>query len=319
MKINSFLRRYRGLAIAVASGSAVLLAALFVVLLRPSVPEAKATWLWDAKLVENHTEEIIEFAKEQGVTTLFLQIGSEVSDASYRRFVAAASEAKLEVHALNGHPEWALREERKEANRFLNWVKQYNDESRPEERFAGVQLDVEPYLLKRWSTDRDLMVEQWMESVRVWAELAERNQLQIGAALPFWLNGIEHEELGEGRDLRQWMIDKFDYVALMAYRNAADAIYEVSRATLEEADVQSKRVWVGVELTKSEEGPGVSFYEEPLSSITRELDKLVTLVGKHSSFEGVAVHSYESWRNKQETKVAQKTDDANALAEDASP
>lgn len=143
MNIQSLFKRYRGLIIVLASGSAVLLAGLFVVLLRPSVPEAKATWLWDAQLVENHTQDIIEFAKENGVTTLFLQIGNEVSEDAYRRFVAAATKAKLEVHALNGHPEWALREQRKEAARFLDWVKQYNDQARPEERFAGVQFDVE--------------------------------------------------------------------------------------------------------------------------------------------------------------------------------
>ncbi|GIP58015.1 hypothetical protein MKX50_15840 [Paenibacillus sp. FSL W8-0186] len=317
MNIKSLFKRYRGLIMVLASGSIVLLAGLFVVLLRPSVPEAKATWLWDARLVESHTQDIIEFAKENGVTTVFLQIGNEVSDASYRRFVAAATKARLEVHALNGHPEWALREQRKEAVRFLDWVKQYNDQSRPEERFAGVQFDVEPYLLKSWGTKQDAMVEQWMESARIWVERAQRDQLKIGAAVPFWLNGIEHEELGKGRDLRQWMVDKFDYVAIMAYRDAAEAIYEVSRATLEEADERNKQVWVGVELTKSQEGPGVSFYEQPLESVTQELDKLVSLVGKHSSFKGVAVHSYESWRDKQETKVAQKTDGASA--DDASP
>ncbi|MFD3258659.1 hypothetical protein ACE3MQ_08635 [Paenibacillus lentus] len=317
MNIGSLYKRYKGLAIIVISGSAVLLAALFVVLLRPSVPEAKATWLWDTKLVENHTEDIIEFAKEQGVTTIFLQIGNEVTDASYQRFVAAASQAKMEVHALNGHPEWALRGQRKEATRFLNWVKQYNKASNPEERFAGVQFDVEPYLLKGWSTEQEATIEQWMESARVWVEIAKRDQLKIGAALPFWLDGIEHEELGEGRDLRQWMVDKFDYVAIMAYRDAAEAIYEVSRATLEEADERNKQVWVGVELTKSLEGPGVSFYEQPLSSVTQELNRLVSLVDKHSSFEGVAVHSYESWRDKQGMKIAQKTDDTPA--EDVSP
>ncbi|AZK47010.1 hypothetical protein [Paenibacillus lentus] len=316
MDIKSLYTRYRGLMM-IISGTAILLAALVVVLLRPSVPEAKATWLWDTRLVENHTEDIIEFAKEQGVTIIFLQIGNEVNDASYRRFVAAANKAKVEVHALNGHPEWALRERRKEATRFLNWVKQYNKESRPEERFAGVQFDVEPYLLTSWSTEQEAMVEQWMESARVWVESAQRDQLKIGAALPFWLNGIEHEELGEGRDLRQWMVDKFDYVAIMAYRDAAEAIYEVARATLEEADEQNKQVWVGVELNESMEGPGVSFYEQPLPSVKQELNELVSLVDKHSSFEGIAVHSYESWRNKHETKIAQKTDDTSA--EDASP
>ncbi|MNJ59432.1 hypothetical protein D3C77_551160 [compost metagenome] len=148
-------------------------------------------------------------------------------------------------------------------------------------------------------------------------ESAEREQLPIGAAVPFWLDGIEHQELGEGYDLRRWMVDKFDYVAIMAYRDAAEAIYDVSRTTLEEADKQNKQVWVGVELGKSLEGPGVSFHEKPLSSVAQELDKLVALVDKHSSFEGVAVHSYESWRSKQGTNIAQKLEDASP--DDASP
>ncbi|MNJ36966.1 hypothetical protein D3C77_317710 [compost metagenome] len=191
-------------------------------------------------------------------------------------------------------------------------MKKYNRESKPEERFAGVQLDVEPYLLKGWSTEQASIVEQWMESARVWVENAERDQLTIGAAVPFWLDGVEHEELGEGNDLRRWMVDKFDYVAIMAYRDSAEAIYNVSRTTLEEADKQKKQVWVGVELGQSTEGPGVSFHEQSLSSVHQEINKLIPLVNRHSSFEGVAVHNYEAWRTKQETKVAHKEEEASS-------
>lgn len=271
---------------------------VLVALIRPSGSQAKATWIWETAVIEKQPGELLEFAGQQGVDTLFLQIGGGVKRESYRSFIRAAAQGGIRVHALNGHPDWALREHRNEAEEFLKWVIDFNREAKAEERFAGVQLDVEPYLLDRWQTDREAVVEQWVESVRAWTEEAEYNGLAIGAAVPFWLDQIDHPSGTLELPLGDWMVARFDYLAIMAYRDAAGRIYEISQRTLNEADRQNKRVWVGVELGESGEGPGVSFHERPLASLNRELNRLEELGRKHDSFAGIAVHSYEAWNRK---------------------
>ncbi|MNO88910.1 hypothetical protein D3C76_803780 [compost metagenome] len=173
------------------------------------------------------------------------------------------------------------------------------------ERFTGVQYDVEPYLLKNWEKDQANIVEQWMESVRVWIEYSESLDLPIGAAVPFWLQEIRHSAMGEEIPLSEWMVDRFDYLAIMAYRNDADQAYDISRVILAESDRKNKNVWVGVELGKSNEGPGVSFYDKTVVSFVNETKALDKLAGRHTSFSGIAIHSFDTWYNKLKlTKIA---------------
>ncbi|MDU4697598.1 MAG: hypothetical protein E6Y08_17460 [Paenibacillus sp.] len=278
----------------------MLVMALLVLLafIRPSGSQAKATWIWETTVIEQHPAELLDFVRKQSVDTIFLQIGGGVKPESYRSFIRAAAKDGIRVHALSGHPDWALRERRNEAEAFLKWVIDFNREAKAEERFAGIQLDVEPYLLDRWQKDQEAVVEQWMEGVRAWTEEARYNDLAIGAAVPFWLDQIDHPSGTLKLPLGDWMVDQFDYLAIMAYRDAAGRIYEISQRTLNEADRQDKRVWVGVELGESREGPGISFYEQPLASLNREMKRLEELGRKHDSFAGIAVHSYEAWHNK---------------------
>ncbi|WP_410768201.1 hypothetical protein [Fontibacillus sp. BL9] len=274
--------------------------ALFLLLLviRPSSSEAKATWLWNTKLIQQHSEDIVAFAKKQRVKIIFLQIGGDVKEESYRNFVRTASSSGIEVHALNGKPEWALREHRQEADDFLDWVEKYNAESQPEERFGGVQFDVEPYLLDDWEKRQASIVKEWVENIHRWIEAGKDGGIEVGAAVPFWLDGIDYPGADKKIPLNRWMVDKFDYVAIMAYRDEAGRIYTAAKATLEEGDRQNKDVWVGVELGKSKEGPGVSFHGKSFHVLTGEMNKLVRLVKGHSSFAGIAIHSYEPWRDK---------------------
>ncbi|MEF2964521.1 hypothetical protein V3851_01655 [Paenibacillus sp. M1] len=275
-----------------------ILLVLLLLVVRPSATYAKATWLWDTKLIQQHSEDIVAFAKKQGVKIIFLQIGGDVKEESYREFIRKASSSGMEVHALNGKPEWALGEHREEADAFLEWVESYNENSDPEERFTGIQFDVEPYLLKDWKNDQAAVVEQWAENAGNWIEKGKEGGLEVGAAVPFWLDGIDYAGPDGEIPLNRWMVDTFDYVAIMAYRDEADRIYSAAKTTLEEGDREQKPVWIGVELGESEEGPGVSFYERSFTFLTGEINKLVRKVKGHDSFAGIAIHSYEPWREK---------------------
>lgn len=136
---------------------------LLILFLLPSgkVNQNKATWLWDASLIRSETEEIVAFSGREGITTIFLQIQQEVTDEEYRHFVAAAHQQGISVHALNGQPDWAYEEGRRKGMELLAWLEAYNRTAAPEEKFEGVQLDVEPYVLRRWGREQAQVVEEW--------------------------------------------------------------------------------------------------------------------------------------------------------------
>ncbi|USB35035.1 hypothetical protein [Paenibacillus sp. YPG26] len=276
---------------------------------QPSAPETKSTWLWDTDLIIDQADDIVRFSKEQGVKIVFLQIGEKVAADQYRSFISKAKKEKIEVHALNGRPGWALYDNKEEADEFLNWVKDYNASSKPEEQFAGVQFDVEPYLLKQWKSSQKVVLQEWMRNMRSWSESGKEAGLSVGAAVPFWLNGVNNPNGNGKQPMSDWMIDRLDYLAIMAYRDKADQIYEISEHMLSEADSQGKKIWVGVEVAPSQEGEGVSFYAQSDSKLDAELNKLVSMGDNHVSFAGIAVHSYEAWRTRfDETKTALRND-----------
>ena len=56
-----------------------------------------------------------------------------------------------------------------------------------------------------------------------------------------------------------------------------------------------KKVVVGVETLKSEEGNLVSFSEEGEAYMDRQLNKVQKHFSKKKSFKGTAIHHLESW------------------------
>ncbi|MEC0176319.1 hypothetical protein P4H83_15730 [Paenibacillus favisporus] len=260
-----------------------------------SMEDQKATWLWDTALIEDPGK-IIAFCKEQNVGTIFLQVQKKVSDEDYRRFIAAAYEEGIAVHALDGQPNWAYEDQRREADQFLQWVFDYNAKAAPSEKFAGIQLDVEPYQLRRWARDQDGVVREWSSNVEKWVAQGKENGLYMSAAVPFWLGNVKDAN-GSG-NLSRWMISQFDAVAVMSYRDSGRKIYDVAREQLDEADQLGKSVWIGMELGDTEEGSHITFFGKAVPVMEEEMKQVNSLGDSHPSFAGLAVHHYEIWQDK---------------------
>ncbi|AWP28560.1 hypothetical protein AWU65_19395 [Paenibacillus glucanolyticus] len=281
---------------------------LLILFLLPSgkVNQNKATWLWDASLIRSETEEIVAFSGREGITTIFLQIQKEVTEEEYRRFVAAAHQKGISVHALGGQPDWAYGEGQGQGMELLTWLDEYNQASAPEEKFEGVQFDVEPYVLRRWDREQVQVVEEWSANMKVWVQEAERQNLPLSAAVPFWLDSIPGPK-GENSDsFSRWMIQNTDAIAVMAYRDSGEQMYELSKEELKQADELGKSVWIGMELGDTEEGEHLTFFTKSEQEMEDEALSAAKLGSDHSSFAGLAVHHYQAWVHKRTAMVEEK-------------
>ncbi|SMF87745.1 hypothetical protein SAMN05661091_3891 [Paenibacillus uliginis N3/975] len=278
--------------------TAVIICLLLLLFLLPSAPvkQDKATWLWDAAIIRSESEEILDFSGREGVTTIFLQIQESVPTEDYRRFVRSAHEANIAVHALGGAPDWAYADQREEGGKLMSWLEEYNMESKPEERFQGVQLDVEPYVLRRWEREQEQVVREWSRNMESWVQEARRQGLEISAAVPFWLDSIPGPE-GSG-NFSRWMLEQSDAVAVMSYRDDGEKMYELSREELEQADELGKSVWIGMELTDTKEGDHLTFHGKSAKVMKNEAHRAAALGTEHPSFAGLAVHHYQAWHRK---------------------
>jgi len=261
-------------------------------------PLVKATWLWDAELIVSEPEQVLRFSQNRGLNTLYVQIDPGIPEAQYRSFNREAKERGISVYALGGEPGWALPEGWGPLRDWVRWVRHFNGSSAENERFAGLHLDMEPYLLPQWKTGRTALVDDWMNAISLYTVAAKEAGLSAGADLPFWLDQISTVK-GVKRPLSAWMLEQLDDITLMSYRDQAGGsggIAGIVRSRLSEAEKLGKHVVVGVETNPSTEGDHVTFYRHSRRELEAQLNRLASLLNGEPGFGGYAVHDYSGWK-----------------------
>jgi len=257
------------------------------------------TYVWQAELAINQSDDIIAFAKEKGINFLYVRLDLQQPFEAYREFVKKAHDAGIEMHAMGGHPGWALTENRQRISKLVDYVKRYNRAAAPEERFYGIHLDVEPYVLPQWRGDKDEVIAQWVDNMAFFVESTQADsQLETSVDLAVWLDRTFIPGKSE-LSVSEWMIGRMDHVALMAFRNMAggsNGIVAVVKQEMQMADRLGKRLVVAVEIKESFEGAHVSFYEKGAEEMLKQLDKLPEMLADHRSYTGYAVHAYDYWK-----------------------
>lgn len=260
--------------------------------------KVQAMWVWNPTLLNDGWEELLFFAYGKGVNRIYFGIDMTMSPDKYRVLVRSAGALGIEVEALSGRAEWVYPAYREDLLDFVRWVADYNRSSLPKERFRAIHLDLEPHQLAEWKRNRGRIVTLWAESAAIFMKEVRRYPGMIAAAdLPFWLNGQIIP--GTARPLHAFLIDTFDEVTIMAYRNYAEGrggILDIAKEELESARLAGKPVTLGVETLPNQEGPTVSFYGKREAELQEQLQRTADALRGHAAFAGVSVHHYEGWR-----------------------
>ncbi|MFG1732228.1 copper amine oxidase N-terminal domain-containing protein [Paenibacillus sp. 843] len=261
-----------------------------------SVP--KGTWIWDSNIIKQDQDIIISFAKMKGVTSIYLQVDRDIDLAIYEGFIRKTKSTGIQVEALEGRPEWAYKSKQEEIQKFIAWVKAYNSSVGPEASFSGLHFDIEPYALSEWTKDNTTILESWMDNMRLIEKETKGSGLKIAIDVPFWLNTINVP--GKDYSMSAWMLEKFDCLVIMNYRNHAlgsNGIVENAQAMLREASTLKKKVVVAVETLISKEGPRVSFYSMSSEVMEKELQSAHNQLAHYASYAGFAIHDFNSWQD----------------------
>ncbi|MFC5405370.1 hypothetical protein [Cohnella soli] len=251
-------------------------------------------------MIVTEPDQILSFAKNHGVNLLYLKIDPTKKAAYYQPFIKRARAAGIEIEALGGKANWGLKENRTRIFELANWVIKYNKAVTSKETISGIHLDIEPYTLTAWKSKQQAdVIKQWMGNVEAYMEYVKRDStLQVSCDIPFWLDKTPIPN-DPKTSISKWLISKHDSVTVMAYRDHADGSNSISTLVpkvMTAADALGKKVLIGVETKKSNEGDFVSFYEEGNAYMEKELAKLPKLLSSYSSYDGVVVHSYEYWK-----------------------
>ncbi len=277
----------------------VMIAVIAIMASCTKEPAIKATWIWDGTLISAEKDDILAFAKQNGVNLIYLHIEqAEVTHQEYRSFIREARASGIRVDALGGDPAWSLVSNRDSITRFVEWVKTYNQSVSQEERFTGIHVDIEPHVLPEWKKRREKIKNQWVKNMEyLIRESRKEVALQVSADIPFWMNEYQHADKSES--VSKWLVSHLDHVTLMAYRDEVEGpngVLEIVTPILNEAHAYERKVVVGLNVLKSREGENTTFHEEGLEDLEQQLEILEESLDHFPAYGGYAIHDYERWR-----------------------
>jgi len=276
----------------------------------------RAMWIWNSENSINNLvndvghsrEALYEFCRsphgnfEHEIKVLFLGCSEALlgNTAKLREFLADAHANELTIEYLDGDPSWATNNQNNGIYK-INKVLEFNaSASSEDEKFDGIQFDVEPYLLTAsrgykppyWDTDKDsvwTLYVAYMDSCQKIIDKAD-SSLYFGIAIPRWYeNHVGNSELFRLQSV-------VDYVAIMDYNEKSSVIINDARNEINNASALNKKVWIGVE-TKKVSPETVSFYEEGVLFMETELAKVLNVYAENPVFSGIAIHAYHYYKS----------------------
>ncbi|MBI4227482.1 MAG: hypothetical protein HY600_04295 [Candidatus Omnitrophica bacterium] len=268
----------------------------------PAAPRAMWVWKLDPVLSPQVRDDLFAFCEQTAITRLYLYLGespvtraSPAYQAQLAEFLTAAHRRGLAVDALTGNPLWALRVNHQV---LLDWIQgflAYNAARPPEARIDGVHLDVEPYLITQWESDRDGTKRQYVELLqrcRTIVAAAKQPRFQLGIAIPLF-----YEREGE---FEREVLSQVDYAGLMDYYDASVDLIEKAIPHIRLAGQLGKKITIGVEtqdLVQMGQGKRRNtFHEEGWDEMEQQLALLTNEFATQPGFGGLAIHAYESYR-----------------------
>jgi len=253
-----------------------------------------ATWLWHTDLITADLDRTIQFIEEMQVQMIYLQYNSKIENSAYKNFIAAMKKIGVSVYALDGGADWGIIDRKKE-EQFLNWFIDYQTSAKKEERFRGIHLDIEPYLLNEWKTKQGELVHEYQQLVMRMKEVTKTMDISLGLDIPFWFDKVLLENKKDS--LSRWTIQHVDEITIMAYRNFAkgsNGIIDISEKEIEWAEQEGKDIYIAIETKKLLE-EHTSFYGKGKQALFEEIEIVMNHYKKRIS--GIAIHHFKSWQN----------------------
>ncbi|WP_026800937.1 hypothetical protein [Pontibacillus halophilus] len=261
-------------------------------------PFIRGTYVWHPELVRTEPDQIIQFAKEQGLNHLYTQMDVSQPYDVYTYFVSEATKAGIEVHAMGGGPKWALKEKKYRITRLTDYVKNYNEQAAADEKFAGVHLDIEPYVLPEWDEDKEAVLRSWMTNLEHFVqEVEEANNLESSVDLAMWFDD-EPTPGNPDTPFNEWVINQVDHTSIMAFRDFAEGhggIIDMAQNEIDHADNLGKEITISVEMKQNETSDHITFFDEGKAEMESQLAIVNDYFKEFESYEGYSVHAYKYW------------------------
>ena len=244
----------------------------------------RAMWLWG----DNPAAEVVTWAVRKGVSEIFVHVAPSVLTngdlGRMQQMKQRADASKIKLTALGGDSSWTT-----DHAAALAWQRTVVRTG----LFAGIHLDVEPYLSDGWTTDLQGTLTGYLALLD---KMRQGSVLPLEADVPFW-----YGEYTVGRkNLADEVLKRVKAVTVMSYRDSGtgpNSMLSVSRDWLARGAATGKRVRLGAETNPLPDCTHCTFAEEGATRLQQELAKVDAATRRTAAFAGVAVHRYGTWRS----------------------
>lgn len=250
--------------------------------LTAAAPDTRAMWLWG----DDPAPEVVAWAVRQNVSEIFVHVAPAVLTngdlARLQELKALADASGIKLRALGGDPAWVT-----DHAAALDWQRTVVTTG----LFAGIHLDVEPYLTAGWSANLPATEAAFLALLD---ELRAASTLQLEADVPFWYGEYQ---VGTA-NLADEVLRRVNAVTVMSYRDTAtgpNSILAISQDWLHRGKAAGKRVRLGVETGPLPDCGHCTFHEEGAVRLGQELAAVDAGTRQSAAFAGVAVHHYGTW------------------------
>ncbi|GAA3448014.1 hypothetical protein [Planomonospora venezuelensis] len=241
----------------------------------------RAMWLWQ----KADPAAVVEWAAAQKVGEIFAYVPPEPTAGERTRLTELkrnADAAGIALAALGGTPEWTF-----DHAAALAWQRTAMGTG----LFRAAHVDVEPYHLPAWKTDRAKTVASFTSLL---AELRDADPRPLEADVPFWYQTVP----SGGRTLADDVLARVDAVTVMSYRDTATgpgSIMDISADMLRRGERAGRPVRLGAETLDLPDCPHCSFHGKDREALATALDQVDEAAAAYPAYAGIAVHDYAAW------------------------
>jgi hypothetical protein len=211
-------------------------------------PEAAtyATWLWQPALWQGDHARLWPQLVASGIGRIYITVPVDpetnrpVQEERLQAFIREASTRNIRVWAVDGDPHDILDEARENLIARACAYAAYNRKAEPNAQLAGIQYDIEPYLLPGFDLNP---AEGYQAYLQTFQTLRRAVSLPIDVVMPFWTATIQLGDSALLEQLTPWV----DGITVMDYRTDPGQIRRFAQPFLDWAARSDRRVQIALE------------------------------------------------------------------------
>ena len=252
--------------------------------LKPDHPFGAGVFCWD-HLAD---EEDVDCLVKNNITEIYQYLKPEYSDEEIVSFLERMSDKGIDVYILDGEPTWSYKENLRYAEAVIDRIAYINNYVSRRDRIIGVVYDIEPYVLDKWHSTPQLIMDEYIDNVKSLKDKIERRNynIEMCVCVPY-----SFDLMGYEKHLYS-LIDSADQVLVLNY-NKANEIEDI-RTEMQITGDLGKRVITVYELQPgllSQTNNSVTYYKDGLGALKTSYEKML------NEYEGrklgIAYHTLE--------------------------